>query len=253
MRIIKNISDITKPDTMSDTTKRINLITETNDVHSKIDDRSKNDTGKFQTPLLFFILLFCAISMWLVKTNAMHRTDLQEGIAQDIIRFHVTANSDSTQDQSLKLTVKDTLVNKLSPLLNETENIAEARKVLSKNLSYIQEIAEETIRQQGYNYPVKVSLADCYFPIKVYGDYTFPAGTYEALRVQIGAAEGKNWWCVMFPPLCFVDETYSIVDNDTDQKLRHMLTEDEYETLIQEKKPVKVKFKLWESIKKLFS
>lgn len=210
-------------------------------------------SGQFQTVLFFFILLFCVISMWLVKANAIHNSELQTGIAADIIRFHVIANSDSEEDQALKLTVKDTLVERLSPMLNDAASITDARTIISENLGYIQEIAEATIEQNGYHYPVKVSLADCYFPIKVYGDYTFPAGTYEALRVQIGAAEGKNWWCVMFPPLCFVDETYSVVDEESGEKLKHLLTEEEYETIVKQKKSVKIKFKLWESLKDLFS
>jgi len=183
----------------------------------------------------------------------MHKTNIQEGIADSIIRFHVIANSDSDEDQSLKIKVKDTLVKSLSPVLGNTASIDEARNILLDHLDSIQETAEAVIKEEGYNYSVDVSLEDCYFPLKVYGDCTFPPGIYEALRVRIGEAKGKNWWCVMFPPLCFVDETYSVVDEKTDAQLKHLLTEEEYETLVKQKKPVKVKFKLWESIKDLFS
>lgn len=207
---------------------------------------------QFRTLMLIFILIFCGISMWLIKANAIHNADVQKGIADNIIRFHVIANSDSSDDQTLKLKVKDELVESLSPLLNNTASIDEARNILSQNLDFIQQTAEGSIQRNGYNYPVKVTLEDCYFPLKVYGSYTFPPGEYEALRVQIGAAEGKNWWCVMFPPLCFVDETYSVVDDETDKKLKHLLTDEEYDTLIKQKKPIKIKFKLWESLKKLF-
>ena len=221
-------------------------------LHIRKND-TKDSIRSFQTSLLFFILIFCAVSMWLVKANAVNKPNLQEGIAEDIIRFHVIANSDSVKDQNLKLNVKDSLVHALSPILDNTNSITDARTVLSEQLSFIQQTAEQTVKENGYEYPVKVSLESCYFPVKRYGDYTFPSGNYEALRVQIGSAEGKNWWCVMFPPLCFVDETYGIVDNQSKDKLRHMLTEEEYNTLINQKKPIKVKFKLWESIKKLFS
>jgi stage II sporulation protein R len=205
-----------------------------------------------QTILLISILLFCTVTAWLIKLNSVHNSSLQTGIAEDIIRFHVIANSDSAEDQALKLTVKDTLVESLKPFLNDTGTITQARTVISDKLTYLQEIAEQIIQQNGYNYPVKVNLEECYFPLKIYGDYSFPAGTYEALKVQIGTAEGKNWWCVMFPPLCFVDETYSIVDEKSGETLKHLLTEEEYDSLISKKTPVKVKFKLFEAIKNLF-
>jgi stage II sporulation protein R len=206
--------------------------------------------NRFRTSLFIMLLLFCGISMGIIKANAIHNSELQKGIAEDIIRFHVIANSDSAQDQALKLKVKDKLVECLSPLLSNAKSITEARTIISENLALIQASAEASIKQNGYHYPVKVTLENCYFPLKVYGNCTFPPGVYEALRVKIGAAEGKNWWCVMFPPLCMVDETYSIVDEKTDQKLKHLLTEEEYDTLVSQKKPVKVKFKLWETLKK---
>lgn len=214
--------------------------------------KSKHKSEQFRILLLTFILVFCAVGMWAVKASAMHDTDIQKDIARKIIRFHVIANSDTSQDQALKLLVKDDLVKSLSPLLSNTASITDARRVISDHLDFIKETAEASIKKYGYSYPVRVSLEDCYFPLKVYGNCTFPPGTYEALRVRIGLAEGKNWWCVMFPPLCFVDETYCVVDKKTDKKLKHLLTDEEYNAIVKQKKPVKIKFKIWESIKKLF-
>lgn len=215
--------------------------------------RYKKRRSGFRTLLLLTILFICGFTSWAIKAEAMHEQDLQEGIAREIIRFHVIANSDSDSDQALKLKVKDFLVESLAPVLKDAESITQARAVLSSELPYIQELAEKIIRDNGYAYPVAVSLENCYFPLKVYGEYTFPPGNYEALRVQIGEAKGKNWWCVMFPPLCFVDETYSIVDESSGKKLKYLLTEEEYDTLTNKKTPVKVKFKLFEAIKDLFS
>jgi stage II sporulation protein R len=211
------------------------------------------ENGQFKLLLLILILLFSGITMWLVKTNTRSDDALQTGIAEDIIRFHVIANSDSEEDQALKLTVKSTLVDSLSPYLKNTDTKSQAREILTDKLSFIEGLAEETIRQNGYNYPVTVSLTNCYFPLKIYGDYTFPPGTYEALRVQIGEAKGKNWWCVMYPPLCFVDETYSIVDDNSKEQLKHLLTEEEYDSLVSKKPPVKIKFKLIEKLKDILS
>ncbi len=203
--------------------------------------------------LLFLVIPFLSwILLGLIQVNHADAKQTQEGIAGEVIRFHVIANSDSTEDQQLKLKVKDQLVKQLSPLLKTTPDIKDARAIILGQLENIKETAQEVILANGYHYSVHVSLENCYFPIKVYGAYTFPAGTYEALRVRIGEAEGQNWWCVMFPPLCFVDETYSIVDQNTDQQLKHLLTEDEYDS-IKNKVPIKVKFKIFDSIKKLFN
>lgn len=209
--------------------------------------------NQFRTLLLLLILLFSGISMILIKADARHNAKLQTGIAEEIIRFHVIANSDSEEDQALKLLVKNTLVEKLSPYLSNTDTIEEARNVLKDNIALIKELAEDIIKANGYDYRVAVSLEEVFFPLKRYGEYTFPPGKYEALRVQIGDAAGKNWWCVMFPPLCFVDETYSIIDEKSKEKLEYLLTEEEYEALFQKKTPIKVKFKLWEALKKLLN
>lgn len=231
-------------------------ISDINPKSSAADNQKESlhshDSQPFNKALLLLIVLICGLSTLLIRANTICGRQLQEGIADKIIRFHVIANSDSEADQSLKLAVKNTLVEELAPLLETVDTCAKAREVLSENLTLISEIAENEIRRSGYDYPVTVSLGDAYFPMKVYGDYTFPPGYYEALRVQIGEAKGKNWWCVMFPPLCFVDETYSIVDGDSDKKLKYLLTEKEYEELKSKKAPVKVKFKLFEAIKKLF-
>lgn len=245
MKLFKFHKDIPAGEPQYDTTSdRATEISYVPTVHSK---------PQFRTLLLLLILLLCGFTSWSIKANAMHNQSLQEGIANEIIRFHVIANSDSDADQTLKLTVKDNLVKNLAPILKDAKSITEARRILSSKLTDIQVLAEETILANGYDYPVAVRLEHCYFPLKIYGDYTFPPGNYEALRVQIGEAQGKNWWCVMFPPLCFVDETYTIVDESSGEKLEYLLTEEEYNTITDKKTSVKVKFKLFEAIKKLFS
>jgi stage II sporulation protein R len=188
----------------------------------------------------------------LVNGIAKGDTSIQEGIAQKVLRFHVIANSDTEEDQRLKLKVKEALVESLTPQLGSINDITQVKAIVTGQLDTIRETAEQVIWLQGYDYNVTVSLEKCYFPLKKYGNYTFPPGYYEALRVRIGKAEGKNWWCVMFPPLCFVDETYSIVDENSKEKLLQLLSEDEYDALISGKTPVKVRSKLAELIKELF-
>ncbi len=202
--------------------------------------------------LLLLLLLSFGAGNLAIRAAAMQDKDIQEGIAEEILRFHVIANSDSTEDQTLKLLVKDRLVSYLAPMLEDCTNLTEVREVAQEKLPELTALANATIQKQGYDYSATASLEDCYFPLKVYGAYTFPPGCYHALRVKLGKAEGRNWWCVMFPPLCFVDETYSIVDQKSGEKLSKLLTEEEYETLINKKTPVKVRLKLLESLKKLF-
>lgn len=208
--------------------------------------------ARIRSRLLLLMLFFMSAGTFIVKATAQSRQNLQMHIADEIIRFHVIANSDSDEDQALKLAVKNTLVKELAPYLKEASSKEAAKKIISDKLEYIKELAVNTIQQQGCSYPVKVSLEECYFPLKVYGEYAFPPGYYEALKVEIGNASGKNWWCVMFPPLCFIDDTYSIVDDSSGKKLKYLLSEEEYESLKINDAPVKIKFRLLELICDLF-
>lgn len=180
------------------------------------------------------------------------QASVQEHIAQEIIRLHIIANSDTSADQSLKLKIKDEIVSLLRNKLDETENIEEARDVILANLSSVEAAASQVMECQGYDYTVKASLGQCDFPIKQYGDMIFPAGTYEALRVELGRAEGKNWWCVMFPSLCYVDETYDTITEENKEKFKKILTKQEYESLFTSKEPpVFYKSKILEWINKV--
>jgi stage II sporulation protein R len=214
---------------------------------------SSTDKPKFRLWLLLLILGVCSLSSLAIRAHAQHNQALQQGIAHEIIRFHVLANSDSDEDQQLKLKVKTEVVEALAPILKDATTVTQARNLLENNLDLIKATALETIHKNGYSYPVTVTFEQTYFPLKIYGEFTFPPGTYEALRVQIGEAKGQNWWCVMFPQLCFIDSTYSIVDKESEKKLQRLLTDEEYESLVDKKTPVKVKFKLLEKIKDLFS
>ncbi|NLL72443.1 MAG: stage II sporulation protein R [Clostridiales bacterium] len=225
---------------------KINFIHKKNMLNSKTDKQIR-----------FFLLLTIILSSWiLTKTINVYanidRQSIQKAIAKDIIRFHVIANSDTDEDQELKYQVKDALVKSLSPYLKDAKDKDEAREIIIDNMSFIKEVAEQTIYDKGYTYPVSVSLSPTYFPMKVYGEFAFPPGNYEALQVHIGNAKGKNWWCVMFPPLCFVDESYSIIDEEGEEKLEFLLTEEEFQSLKCKDTPIKVRFKLIDIFKKFF-
>ena len=156
----------------------------------------------------------------------------QQHIASQIIRLQVKANSDETADQTLKKEVKDRVVTYLRSKMNQAASIQAARQVICQEMDALKEIAEKKIRQEGYDYPVTVSLGTTYFPVKEYGDMAFPAGDYEALRVQIGKSKGRNWWCVMYPSLCLVDGVYQTVPENSKDKLKQVLSTSEYQSLV---------------------
>lgn len=131
-------------------------------------------------------------------------------IPADALRLRIVANSDSDADQSLKRTVRDAVVIEVSKLVAGAHDATEARARVLQSLSAIRETALAVAQQHGYHYAVKADVGSVPFPTKVYGNQVYPAGNYEALRITLGAGQGQNWWCVLFPPLCFVD----IADGD---------------------------------------
>lgn len=191
------------------------------------------------------LLLLCAFCM-MVEKKQVTADELQKGIADKILRFHVIANSDSTEDQALKLEVKEAVVDYMREIFTEVSSLEESKEAVRRHQSEIQEIAETVIRERGYSYPVRVFLDRRYFPIKTYDTYTFPAGEYEALCVEIGDSRGKNWWCVMYPSLCFVDAVHAVVPENSKEELKEVLTDEEYEAVAQGKAKVKFTFKFLE-------
>lgn len=134
-----------------------------------------------------------------------------------LIRFHVIANSDSESDQAMKRKIRDLIVQEMTPKFGQARNVEEARQVVRANLPRMEQIARAEVILEGKDYPVKAVLGRFYFPIKNYGDITLPAGKYEAARVLIGEAQGANWWCVLFPPVCFHDVN-KVISNSTTPK-----------------------------------
>lgn len=124
---------------------------------------------------------------------------------EGIVRLHVLANSDTVEDQALKLKVRDAVIEYMEKQ-DDFNSAGEAREYLSENLNRLEKIAEGVIASEGYDYSARADLGVRYIPEKAYGGITFPAGNYEALNITIGRGEGENWWCVLFPPLCLLEE-----------------------------------------------
>ena len=159
----------------------------------------------------------------------------QERIADEVFRFHVLANSDSDADQELKLKVRNQILSYIQKSMCDSSAVAlkrqDVKKWVSDHLTEIEQEALHVIYVEGYNYPVNARVAECYFPDRRYGKILFPKGYYEALRVEIGEACGHNWWCVLYPSLCFTDATCAVVSEEGEEKLQNVLDAETYETV----------------------
>ena len=192
--------------------------------------------------LLIFYITFSAVSY----TNA-----ICTNIADTVFRLHVVANSDSVEDQNLKYKVRDSIIDFINSITKDAKSKAEVITIAQEHLEEIEEIAYQTVRDYGYDYDVTVSIGNFIFPTKQYGDISLPAGYYDALRVEIGSASGQNWWCVMFPPLCFVDVTSGIVPDESKDLMKENLEPEEYNLISQSSPDIKFKFKIVEVLQNL--
>ena len=198
---------------------------------------------KFKSSILILFLLF----LYIFISAQQYVFAVSNDLSDAVFRLHVIANSNSDEDQSLKLKVRDSLLEYMNKIALNCSTKEDAISLALENKDIFESIARETIVENGYNYDVKISINNFYFPTKNYGDITLPAGMYDALRVEIGEAKGQNWWCVMFPSLCFVDISSGIVNDDAKESLEQNLSEESY-TIIsnKEKSNIKFKFKLIE-------
>ena len=175
----------------------------------------------------------------------------EEEIYDTVVRLHVLANSDSEEDQALKLRVRDAVLDATSPLVKDCTSQEEAVEILSAHIPDLESAAAAVIRQEGYDYPVTVLLGEEEYPTRIYESCAFPAGTYVSLRVCIGNAEGQNWWCCLFPPLCLSAATAK-QDNE-DAFIQVGLTKDQYGIITETgKTKYKVRFKILEVIEDWF-
>ena len=167
-----------------------------------------------------------------------------EGLRNSVLRLHIIAESDSEYDQSLKLKVRDALLE--SNIFENADSLESAEKIASENLDEIVNTAENVLIENGCNLPVTAEIADVEFDERVYGDITMPSGEYRALRVKIGSAQGKNWWCVMYPPLCIP----AACDVEEDKAAEELFSESELDIMYHPKK-YEVRFAIWDKIKEI--
>ncbi len=157
------------------------------------------------------------------------QSQMQRELAEEVFRFHVLANSDSEEDQALKMQVKEAVIAYMKEEIPESDSVETTKAWAKSHLDAIVNLAKAVIQEEGYDYPVTAKVAFCDFPDKTYGDITFPSGRYEALRIEIGEANGQNWWCVLYPNLCFIDSVHAVVPEKGKKDLKKVLGDDTYE------------------------
>ena len=197
---------------------------------------------KQQSPAIITALLF--LSLLLVTESPLYLQDksasiLRQQISTEVLRFHIRANSDTVDDQQKKLQIKQSFLEWLAPILSENTSKPETIQCIRKNLPAIQKEAARLAAPD----PVTVTLQKEWFPEKTYGTCTFPEGTYDALRIDIGQAKGHNWWCVLYPSLCFADALEPVMTKEGEEKLQQVLDEDAYDLLLHPQK-LKIRFTL---------
>lgn len=199
----------------------------------------------------FFVLLLL-LTLFIFVSALSYVNAVSEDIADSVFRLHVIANSDSEEDQSLKLKVRDELLSHMNTLAKDCTSKEEVVALAREHQEEFKAIAEKVISDNGFSYPVTIQIGESDFPTKTYGDISLPSGTYDALRVQIGEAKGKNWWCVMFPPLCFVDVSTGIVPDDSKKEMQESLNDEEYDLISKtDDSEIHFKFKLIEFFQNL--
>lgn len=200
-----------------------------------------------QNRLIIIILTFSVM----FSSLAAAAKNAKEDIAQSVVRLHVIASSDSEADQALKLKVRDRILSESAEIFKNAEGPKEALKKANEESERLRLAAEEVISENGYDYKVQVETGEFLFPLKNYGEIMLPAGRYNAVRIVIGEGQGKNWWCVMFPPLCLAKGTVKLSE-DSDAYLKSHLTKGEYDLIKSSSEPtVEIRFKLVEILKKL--
>ena len=199
--------------------------------------------SKIGISITLILLLFLYTTINAISYVEAVSTD----ISNSVFRLHVIANSDSNEDKSLKYKVRDNLLKYMNNICSDCSSKQEAIDLVTEHQEEFKQVALDTIKKEGYSYNVKINIGNFEFPTKQYGDISLPAGYYDALRVEIGEAKGRNWWCVMFPSLCFIDVSSGIVPEESKEELQNILSDEEYSIISDNSdNGIKLKFKLIE-------
>lgn len=207
---------------------------------------------KINTRFKQLIILILLLALFVLVSAASYTNAVCTDIQNSVFRLHVIANSDSIEDQNLKYKVRDRVIDYINEISKGATSKEEVMQVAKNNVDNINTIAMQTIKDNNFNYSVNVNVGNYIFPSKKYGDITLPPGYYDALKIEIGEAKGQNWWCVMFPPLCFVDVTSGIVPDTSKEQIKESLSDEEFDLVSGKSADVEIKFKIVEVLQNLY-
>lgn len=202
--------------------------------------------------LNFILILTLLIFLYIVLLSFNYSQSISCNLSDSVLRLHIIANSDSSTDQELKLKVRDNIIEYINTLTSSYSDKKDVISMVNNHLDSFKEIALNTIKENGYNYDVNIEIGNFHFPTKSYDDISFPAGNYDALKIEIGDAIGQNWWCVLFPPLCFVNSSTGVVPDDSKNTLKENINSESYEIISEgnnsndNTSAIKIKFKIIE-------
>lgn len=187
-----------------------------------------------------------AAALFVTAVLALYSASVMKDLKENIVRLHVVADSDDEAAQALKLKVRDSVAEYTAGLLKDADTAEESYRILQANIENIQKVAQQRAEQEGCVLPVTAQVGAFDFPIKSYGDITLPTGNYNAVRVTIGSGEGQNWWCVLFPPLCFVDSEATAVSVSGRAQLQENLSDETYAVIedAPDSGEVRIRFKI---------
>lgn len=202
--------------------------------------------------LNFIFILTILVFIYIALLSFSYSKAISSNLSDSVFRLHIIANSDSSADQELKLKVRDKIIEYMNTLTSNSSDKKDVISMVNNHLDSFKEIALNTIKENGYNYDVNIEIGNFHFPTKSYGDISFPAGNYDALKIEIGDAIGQNWWCVLFPPLCFVNSSTGVVPDDSKNTLKENINSESYEIISEgnnsndNTSDIKIKFKIIE-------
>lgn len=196
----------------------------------------------------FIIILFLLFTFFIITAYSYANT-ISNDLSNIFFRLHIIANSDSEEDQDLKLKVRDKVIEYVKQISNTSTSKEETIEIISNNLENIEEIAKNVINENGYDYNINLKIGNFYFPTKYYGNISLPAGNYDGLKIEIGDSQGQNWWCSLFPPLCFINISSGVIDENGEEYLKENLSDEEYSLISSQNTGIDFKFKIIEIIK----
>ncbi len=200
----------------------------------------------------FFVLIMSLLLIFTLLISYARATS--SDISNSVLRLHILANSNTSADQQLKLAVRNRILDETQDIFKNARSAKESARIAKENSAFIQSIAEDEVQNHGFNYPVTVSVEKAAFPTRIYGEFALPSGKYTAVRIKIGEAKGENWWCVMYPPLCFADGVITASD-EAKSALAKNLSNESYNLVTGKDNgaiPVEIRFKIVEIFQNLF-